>query len=167
MKVSDLRSRLDAIKKRDKQDIPGNNRKPDEKSSGILNPADKKGTKSSGLDRDSGGNTTGSDEEFENPDPRNPGSSLPASEKALLENGWKKLSDMVYEKITLCDNPLPENISDFLMMQPAESGRLVFYDTETTGLSGRSRKHCISYRFRVSGSGEIQNSPAHAYRFSR
>ncbi len=136
MKVSDLRSRLDAIKKRDKQDIPGNNSKSDEKSSGILNPAGKKETESSGLNRDSGGNTPGRDNESEKSDTCIPGSSLPASERALLENGWKKLSDMVYEKLTMCDNPLPENISDFLMMQPAESGRLVFYDTETTGLSG-------------------------------
>ena len=136
MKVSDLRSRLDAIKKRDTQDIPGNNRKPDEKSSGIFNPADKKGTESSGLERVSGENTKDRDEAFGNSDSCTAGSSLPASEKALLENGWKKLSDMVYEKITMCDNPLPENISDFLMIQPAESGRLVFYDTETTGLSG-------------------------------
>jgi uncharacterized protein len=88
MNPSDLRSKLDAIKKKDK-------------SSQVLH---KKET-------------------------------IPLSEKALLENGWKKLEDMVYEKISWSENPLSDSISDFLMAEGSETSKLVFYDTETTGLS--------------------------------
>ncbi len=61
---------------------------------------------------------------------------IPESEKSLLANGWTKISDMVFEKITYSENPLPEQISDFLMPESSALSSLVFYDTETTGLSG-------------------------------
>lgn len=61
---------------------------------------------------------------------------LPKAEKALLDNGWIRVSGMVYEKVTLDDNPLDDRISDFLLEGGTESSRLVFYDCETTGLSG-------------------------------
>ncbi len=61
---------------------------------------------------------------------------LPPQEMALLDNGWIMISGMVYEKVSLDDNPLDDKISDFLLAGGAESSRLVFYDCETTGLSG-------------------------------
>lgn len=58
------------------------------------------------------------------------------AEQALAENGWNRLSAMVYEKVTLTGNPLGGNISNFLMPDEAETSDLYFYDTETTGLGG-------------------------------
>lgn len=63
-------------------------------------------------------------------------SAVSPPEKALKENGWKKLDSMVYEKISLSENPLKDKVSDFLMPDEADSSSFIFYDTETTGLSG-------------------------------
>jgi len=72
------------------------------------------------------------------PDPASSKASspLPPQDKALLENGWRKLDDMVYEKVSFSESPLSERISDFLLEDGAAAEDLVFYDTETTGLSG-------------------------------
>ncbi|MBI9108957.1 MAG: ribonuclease H-like domain-containing protein [Spirochaetales bacterium] len=61
---------------------------------------------------------------------------IPPPEAALLLNGWRRLADMVYEKVTLSENPLQPVISDFLMPEQADTAGLFFYDTETTGLGG-------------------------------
>lgn len=58
------------------------------------------------------------------------------AEKALESNGWTRLTEMVYEKVTVSENPLEPEISDFLMPESAEASNLFFYDTETTGLGG-------------------------------
>ena len=68
----------------------------------------------------------------------------PDAGKTLLDNGWNRISEMVYEKVSVINNILPEAVSDILLdescntaenktMIPAEN--FVFYDTETTGLS--------------------------------
>ena len=117
MNPSDLRSRLDAIKKKGKIPLKDNENSFPDDISDPGNPAAAGAASQNNADKAS------------HPD-------MPEAEKALLENGWKRISDMVYEKITLSGNPLPEKISDFLMPQKADSSSLVFYDTETTGLSG-------------------------------
>ncbi|MDX9801639.1 MAG: ribonuclease H-like domain-containing protein [Spirochaetia bacterium] len=61
---------------------------------------------------------------------------LPLAEKGLTENGWNRIAGMVYEKTSYCDNPLHGIISDFLLPEEADASRFVFYDCETTGLSG-------------------------------
>ncbi len=68
----------------------------------------------------------------------------------LTDNGWTKLADMVFEKVTVRKNILPEVISEVLLTDLSSEGasgddigiatgvpasRLIFYDTETTGLS--------------------------------
>ncbi len=114
MNPSDLRSRLDSIKKRNLP-LPGESGK---------SSRDKR---------------TGPDENKKN----NPGrhssetyETLPMSGKALLENGWEKVCEMVYKRTGIYENILPDKVPDFLVPEDTESSRLVFYDTETTGLSG-------------------------------
>ncbi len=59
----------------------------------------------------------------------------------LVENGWNRIADMVYEKVSVKKNILPDVISEVLLDKNTASGtshptsRFVFYDTETTGLS--------------------------------
>ena len=57
-------------------------------------------------------------------------------EKALLANGWSRLTDMVYQRVSYSKNLLGPLISDFLMPEPEATEKLLFYDTETTGLGG-------------------------------
>ncbi|MDC7225926.1 MAG: ribonuclease H-like domain-containing protein [Spirochaetales bacterium] len=61
--------------------------------------------------------------------------------EVLLENGWNKVEDMVYEKVSVIKNALPQNVSSILLNKIQSPDRkipasdLIFYDTETTGLS--------------------------------
>ena len=136
MNPSDLRSRLDAIKKRDKTSGPDNPSK-------VRNQSDqKKNVKSR--------NRKPADRSR---DKKKQNEEIPYSEKSLIENGWKKISDMVFEKITYSENNLPDIISDFLLPESSESSRLVFYDTETTGLSGGAGNLIF-----LTGFGFVENS---------
>ena len=94
MNPGDLRNRLDAIKKREKEARPRRSQA-DALPEGLSPP-----------------------------------------EAALAGGGWERLAPMVFRKTTVTENPLPDEISDFLLDEPCKSGSLVFYDTETTGLSG-------------------------------
>ena len=62
----------------------------------------------------------------------------------LPEHGWSRVDDMVYEKVTVLKNILPEYISNILLSSTPyepeynneiQSSEFIFYDTETTGLS--------------------------------
>lgn len=56
----------------------------------------------------------------------------------LAEHGWTKIADMVYEKVSVIKNILPQVISNTLLdadSQAAPASQFSFYDTETTGLS--------------------------------
>ena len=64
--------------------------------------------------------------------------------KLLIANGWEKLDDMVYKRVSVLKNILPEVISDVVLEADTgspspdtaiPSSQFVFYDTETTGLS--------------------------------
>ena len=64
----------------------------------------------------------------------------PATERLLLDHGWKKTAEMVFERETVLNIKLPEVVSNILLDENApEAGipasQFVFYDTETTGLS--------------------------------
>ena len=126
MNPSDLRSRLDAIKKRDKTSAK-------EKSSGQGNTLPGRNNLS-----DQGNNLSCqiSEADKRSEDQKKQIEKIHESEKSLLANGWIKVSEMVFEKTTYSENPLPGYISDFLIPEKKESSNFVFYDTETTGLSG-------------------------------
>ena len=64
------------------------------------------------------------------------GTQLSASERSLEAAGWKRLAPMVYRFDSLSSSPLPAEISDFLINRPESGENFIFYDTETTGLSG-------------------------------
>jgi uncharacterized protein YprB with RNaseH-like and TPR domain len=58
------------------------------------------------------------------------------TETPLLEAGWEKKAPMVFKRKTSHNIRLPEIISDLLQPQSCPASELIFYDTETTGLSG-------------------------------
>ena len=91
----------------------------------------------------------------------------PETEKLLLDNGWSKISDMVYEKVSVSKNILPGVISDVLTeaASPSEketpASRLYFYDTETTGLSAGAGNMVFLAGF---GETEQNTQPAKSFR---
>ena len=89
------------------------------------------------------------------PDSAGPEESLPAGEArvadgelpavweaSLRSEGWVKLSRYVWKKTTLVEPPAdPPARSILLRCELEEPGSLLFFDTETTGLSGGAGNH--------------------------
>ncbi len=51
--------------------------------------------------------------------------------------GWERTGELTYRRVTLFDNPLAgEQVCDHLVPRGLSAGDLLFFDTETTGLSG-------------------------------
>lgn len=81
------------------------------------------------------------------------------SEAELLEHGWQKTADMVYERAVVQKNILPEVVSNILLDDKApkegvSASRFIFYDTETTGLSAGAGNMVF-----LAGFGELQQLP--------
>jgi hypothetical protein len=67
-------------------------------------------------------------------------SGLPAEEAGAAAaglQGWERIGELTYRRICSFENPLAgEEISEHLLPRGLSAGDLLFFDTETTGLSG-------------------------------
>jgi uncharacterized protein YprB with RNaseH-like and TPR domain len=51
--------------------------------------------------------------------------------------GWERIGELIYRRVSSFENPLAgEEISEHLLPRGLSAGDLLFFDTETTGLSG-------------------------------
>ena len=61
----------------------------------------------------------------------------PAGDQGEALRGWERIGEMTYRRVSSFDNPLAgEQLSEHLAPRGLSAGDLLFFDTETTGLSG-------------------------------
>jgi len=76
----------------------------------------------------------------EEPGPAGPAARQSGEEEAGIADGlrgWERVGELTYRRVCVFENPLAgEEISEHLLPRGLAAGDLLFFDTETTGLSG-------------------------------